>query len=133
MRPDDSRSTDSAAVAAASSSTRLPPALASPAPAVALAPLATAAAPAVLGGRTGSSSAPSRALGRPPPPAWSARNDSPQLQRTLRDLHCFLEGLPLPIHRLVPRLIARAIARALRAQGLMATNIVRAGESGPLA
>ncbi|CAO1629513.1 unnamed protein product [Parajaminaea phylloscopi] len=67
----------------------------------------------------------SAAFKRPVPsyPRWADGSDSARLARTLHDLALFLSSLPLPLHRVTPRLVARVIARVLARQRVMATNV----------
>lgn len=62
---------------------------------------------------------------------WATRpNDSQRLKNTIRDLHRFLTGLPFPLIRITPTLVARAICKVLASQRLMPTNIVSAAIAG---
>lgn len=76
------------------------------------------------------SNSPNLALGgpaskRPPPtyPRWASSRDPPRLARTINDFALFLASLPVPVHKLVPRVAARVIAKLLARNHLMATNI----------
>ena len=49
--------------------------------------------------------------------------DSPSFQAVLKDFDRLLRSLPIPLHRLVPSIVARLICRVFRSQNIMASNI----------
>lgn len=55
---------------------------------------------------------------------WATKStDSPRLKETIRDLQRFLIGLPFPLIKLTPTIVARAICRVMATQGVMPTNV----------
>ncbi|SPO26849.1 related to SCT1 - glycerol 3-phosphate/dihydroxyacetone phosphate dual substrate acyltransferase [Ustilago trichophora] len=57
------------------------------------------------------------------PVPFSRQGDSPSFQAVLKDFDRLLRSLPIPIHRLVPTIVARLICRVFRSQNIMASNI----------
>ncbi|SNX84850.1 related to SCT1 - glycerol 3-phosphate/dihydroxyacetone phosphate dual substrate acyltransferase [Melanopsichium pennsylvanicum] len=57
------------------------------------------------------------------PVPYSRQGDSPSFQAVLRDFDRLLRSLPIPIHRLVPAIVARLICRVFQYQNIMASNI----------
>ncbi|ETS59911.1 hypothetical protein PaG_05883 [Moesziomyces aphidis] len=63
-------------------------------------------------------------LAKSPKPVPHARpGDSPSFQAVLKDFDRLLRSLPIPLHRLVPTIVARIICRVFRSQNIMASNI----------
>lgn len=54
---------------------------------------------------------------------YARQGDSPSFQAVLKDFDRLLKSLPIPIHRLVPTIVARLICRVFRSQNIMASNI----------
>ena len=54
---------------------------------------------------------------------YSRQGDSPSFQAVLKDFDRLLKSLPIPIHTLVPTILARLICRIFRSQNIMASNI----------
>lgn len=57
------------------------------------------------------------------PSPYTRPGDSHNFQAVLKDFDRLLKSLPIPIHRLVPTLVARVICRVFRSQNMMASNI----------
>ena len=57
------------------------------------------------------------------PTPYARPGDSPSFQAVLRDFDRLLKSLPIPLHRLVPTIVARLICRVFRSQNIMASNI----------
>lgn len=54
---------------------------------------------------------------------YARPGDSPRFQAVLKDFDRVLKSLPIPIHHLVPKIVARLICRVFRSQNIMASNI----------
>ncbi|KAJ9477864.1 Glycerol-3-phosphate O-acyltransferase 1 [Pseudozyma hubeiensis] len=57
------------------------------------------------------------------PIPYARQGDSPKFLAVLKDFDRLLKSLPIPIHRIVPTIVARLICRIFRSQNIMASNI----------
>ncbi|CDW98442.1 hypothetical protein [Sporisorium scitamineum] len=57
------------------------------------------------------------------PIPYARPGDSPSFQAVLKDFERLLRSLPIPLHRIVPTIVARVICRVFRSQNIMASNI----------
>lgn len=57
------------------------------------------------------------------PIPYARQGDSPRLLVVLKDFDRLLRSLPIPLHHIVPTIVARFICRVFRSQNIMASNI----------